>query len=234
MKNILFAFIFVFLACNEKKKNTFEYYIISKEDAEVEKIVKERKAKYPLVPQEFKWYSNLVFVIDTSNVYVYQTVEEPNSVSQKIVEYRYPNFIELKPEDMITIPEKDFLSFIKANNDLLELVNKPKNRASFFQIASTTDTIKNKAFYDFEKFVGKEDNIYYKIRRATEEEQKVINCKVNHKKYEPKNILWSKQFILGNFSPITKEYAEEEKNAKGIRKSIGTLNRNSFERMYYE
>jgi hypothetical protein len=234
MKNIIISFIFIFLGCNEKKKNTFEYYIISKEDRELEKKVRELKAKYISVTQGSKWYSNLVFVIDTSNVYIYQTVERQNSISQKIAEYSYPNFIELKPEDMITIPEKDFLSFIKANNDLLELVNKPKNRSSFFQIASTTDTIKNKAFYDFENFIRNEEHKYYKVRRVTEEEQRVITCKVNHKKYEPKKILWSKQFILGNFSPLSKEYTEEEKNTQGIIKSIGILKRNSVERMYYE
>lgn len=233
MKYAFYLLFFVLIGCNKSKGKSFEYYIISKEDAEIEKHAKEGKYLLPTIPQELKWYSNLVLIIDSTNVYLYQTLEKERFGAKKIEDYDFPNFIELEPRHLTTIPGKDFLSFIKANNDILELIKKPENRASFFQIASTTDTIKNKAYYDLGNFLGKEKRAYYKVRKITEEESKVLDCKIRNKAYKPNRINWSKNFIHGKFSPYTKEYFDEEKNSSGIRKSIETFKRNSYERMIY-
>lgn len=234
MRNIILFLTFIFLGCNKPKEKAFEYYVISKQDAEMKRIEKEGKALFPVIPQELKWYSNIVFIIDSSKVYIYQTIEKQSLATQKIKEYSYPNYIGLKPEQIVTIPGKDLIEFIKANNDLFEFVNKPENRNTAFYIASTSDTIKNNAFYDLCKYLQKEKRTFYKARIVTEEETKVIEFKANHRSYEPENIKWSKNFILGNYSPFTKEYIEEEKNAQGIRKSIELFKRNSYETRYYE
>lgn len=232
MRNIVLLFALLLLGCNKPKVKAFEYDVISKIDAEIART--DKALKTPIIPQELKWYSNIVFVMDSSNVYIYQTIQNQNLVSQKIKEYSFPNFIGLKPEQITTIPEKDFLPFIKANNDIFEFINKPKDRNTAFYIASFTDTIKNKAYYDLCKYLQKEERVFYKPRKVTEEETKVIEYKTGHKIYDAEKIKWSKNFILGNYSPFTKEYAEEEKNAQGIRKSIETFKRNSNEIHHYE
>ncbi|MBF6640961.1 hypothetical protein IVB69_05675 [Flavobacterium sp. J49] len=234
MRNIIILFAILLLGCNKPKEKAFEYYVISKQYAEMQRIEKEGKALFPVIPQGMKWYSNLVFIMDSSNVYIYQTTENQSLASQKIKEYNFPNFIGLKPEHIIAIPGKDLLPFLKVNNDLFELVNKPKNRHTAFYIASTLDTIKNQAYYDLCKYLQKEEHIFYKARKVTEEEANVIKYKVSHKNYVAEKIKWSKNFILGNSSPFTKEYIEEEKNAQGVRKSIETFKRNSNEIMYFE
>jgi len=233
MRNIVLLFAILLLGCN-KPKDTIGYYIISKQDAEISHMEKEGKVLSPTIPQELKWYSNLVFIMDSTNVYIYQTIQNEDSASQKIRDYNFPNFIGLKPENIITIPGKDLMSFVKANNDLLEFVNKPENRNTFFYIASTTDTIKNKAYNELCKYLQKEKRTFYKARMVTEEEAKVLEYKVSHKKYDAENIKWSKKFILGNCSPFTKEYVEEEKNSQGIRKSIEIFKRISVETKWFE
>ena len=232
MRNIVLLFTLLLLGCNKPKDKLTSYDVISKIDAEIART--DKALKMPIIPQELKWYSNIVFVMDSSNVYIYQTVQNQDLVSQKIKEYDFPNFIGLKPEQITTIPEKDFLPFIKANNDVFEFINKPKNRHTAFYIASFTDTIKNKAYYDLFNYLQKEERTFYKARIVTEEEMKVIECKIGNKKYTPEKIKWSNNFILGKYPPFSKEYVEEEKNARGIRKAIETFKRNSYESRYYE
>ena len=232
MRNIVILFTLLLLGCNKQKDKAFEYDVISKIEAEIART--DKALKMPIIPQELKWYSNIVFVMDSSNVYIYQTEKNQDLISQTIKNYNFPNFIGLKPEQITTIRGKDFLSFVKANNDVFEFVNKPKNRHTAFYIASFTDTIKNKAYYDLCKYLQKEQRSFYKPRKVTEEEAKVIEYKKHNKKYNAENIKWSKNFLFGNYSPLTIEYAEEEKNAQGIRKSIETFKRNSYETILLE
>jgi hypothetical protein len=187
-----------------------DYIVISKEDSISKTYNKTNKIPKPIIPQEMKWYSDLVFIMDSKDkVYVYQTEKKSSNENAK---FDYPNYIGLRPEYLTTIESKDFISFLKNNNDIFGIFPNQENVSNFFYIVSETDTIKNQALYDLNKVLNKEKSrSIYLLRKTTEEENEVLKFKRSHQNFEPKNIKWSTKFYNGHLIPFTKEYDEFEK-----------------------
>jgi hypothetical protein len=234
MRNILLIFTLIFLGCNKPKEIPFEYYVISKQDS-INK--KSDVPPPPPPPQKFKFYSDIVFIMDSRNkVYIYQTENtnrfvRDNRISKLIFDYNFPNYLGLKPENLITYNSNDFIAFIKANNDIFGLNNDNGNHVhKFLYIVSESDTVKNDALYQLGKIL-RNDNVNYIVRRTTEEENFVLKFKRNKSAYFPEKLNWSSNFINGNFKPFTKEYEKLEEQISNYRKAKETYKLNSME--YY-
>lgn len=207
-----------------------EIYIISAQDS----IAKIKKLKLPPPAHDpYKWYSDVVFIFDSKNkVYIYQTEKEfhPDNNPDFSLNSKYPNFLNLKPEHLITFEGKDFINFIKNNDDIFGLKPNENKAFRFCYIASETDTIKNETLYEFTKFILKpRSRISYALRRTTEEENIVLKYKRSLKEFIPEEIKWSNNFLDGKFPPFTKEYNEAESKAWILRKANLTFRKNSLE-----
>lgn len=235
---ILFIISSFYLTSCKKENIKKEYFIISKQDSINKSFNYEKDTNKipppPPPPVDLKWYSNVVFIMDSKNkVYIYQTERKINhKLNESEFEYdlEYPNYIELKPEHLVTFESEDFIKFIKANNDIFELYNNAENRTNrFFYIASECDTLKNNAAYELEKLFKNDRRVNYRIRKTTEEENCVLKHKKSRKKYIPKNIKWSTKFLNGRLKPFTEEYKKIELNAFGIRKAKETYEKGGME-----
>ena len=205
---------------NCKKENAMkpikeEYIVISKEDSISKAYHKKNKIPKPFVPQELKWYTDLVVIMDSKNkVYIYQTERKSSNEDAK---FDYPNYIGLRPEYLTTIDSKDFVSFLKNNNDIFGIFPSKDNIINPFYIASETDTIKNVAISNLNKALGKEKSkTIYLLRKTTEEENVVLKFKRNQESFDPEKINWSTKFYDGQVSPFTKEYEEMERRTKSV------------------
>jgi hypothetical protein len=218
----LIIILFTFTNCkNEIVKD--EYYIISKKDSisKADKIASQIPPP-PRIPQESKWYSDVVFIMDSKNkVFIYQT---ETTVRNDSVDLDYPNYLGLKPENLLTIESDNLNSFIENNNDIFQIIPNKNNSHVFFYIASETDTIKNKALNNLWKLLGKTKSpaIIF-VRRTTEEENIVLKYKRNKNEYNPESIDWSNKFYNGKVSPFTKEYEILEIETHCLRKAKETF-----------
>ena len=176
----------------------------------------------PFIPQEMKWYSDLVFIMDSKDkVYIYQTEKKSSNENAK---FDFPNYIGLRPEYLTTIDSKSFVSFLKNNNDIFGVFPNQANVSNFFYVVSETDTIKNEALYNLNKALSKEKSrSTYLLRKTTEEENIVLKFKRSQQNFEPKNVKWSSKFYNGQVIPFTKEYEEFEKKINSEVKAKGTF-----------
>lgn len=234
----IFIVTFLLLISCKKENAKKDYYIISKQDSINKTFNFEKDSNKipppPPPPLNLKWYSNLVFIMDSKNkVYVYQTenkIKYSRNGNDIIYDIEYPNYIGLKPEHLLTFESEDFIRFIKTNNDIFELYSNTEYRTNkFFYIVSDCDTVKNRAVYELEKSFKNEHRINYLIRKSTEEENIVLEYKRKGQKYIPENIKWSTNFLNGNLKPFTEEYKKTELKIQSIRVSKETYKKNGTE-----
>lgn len=224
----------IFIGCGPKKPGN-PLYIISKQDS-INKIGDTSIPPPPPPPsQKFKWYTNVVFIMDTSEVvYIYQTerIINKNFNDSLVEDYDLPNYIGLKPEYLITFNSKYLLQFIKSNRDIFRLDTNENITSCVFYIASPNDTIKNSAFNELTRFLsktnGKEDRIHFLIRRTTEEENAVLQYKRKNQEYNPLSVNWSSNFIDGKVRPFTDQYFKTEAQLFDCVKAKETFRKNSI------
>lgn len=206
-------FIYSFINCkreNNEKSIQQEYFVISNEDSISKMYHKTHKIRKPIMPIEIKWYTDLVFIMgDKDKVYIYQTEKK---YSHTNIKFNYPNYIGLRPEYLITVESKDFVSFLKNNNDIFGIFPNKEDVRNVFYIASETDTIKNAALLDLYESLNKEkSHSSWRLRLTTEEENIILKFKRSGEEYDPELINWSSNFYNGRVRPFTKEYKDLEK-----------------------
>jgi hypothetical protein len=187
-----------------------------------------QKNEIEIIESSF-YYKTIVIFDSTDLVYLYQTDCSENKNS--IVKYeggcivdsdddyhkfkKYPNFIDLRPENILKFNNNNFIDFIKTNNDIFQL-DTTTHCPRVLIIASNKDTIMNSAFYDLMNLINKKqrtiNRVFCIIRMTTEEENNVIYFKRRNMKYNPENIKWSTMFLNGEYRPLTKQYDSIENN----------------------
>lgn len=211
----------LFLGCEQRSlKKERRLYVISEQDS----VQKNSSIPRP-APPDFhnRFYTDLVFILDSVNdVHLYQTSKIYNLDGESLNDYHFPNFIELKPEHLVTLSGNSFISFFKNNLHVLDNAN--EHRVKHYYFASETDTIKNRALYDFFEYIRHVPRApHYVVRRTTEEEKMVLKFKKQHRFYAPKLISWSSNFIDGNCKPFTDRYKKVESHIRIIRKAKTTF-----------
>lgn len=103
-----------------------------------------------------------------------------------------PVFIDLQPNDIIELPVNSIGEFVHFN------FGGESRRKSIISIASFTDTIKSDSFKHLLTSFTTEKIAKYFIRRATLEEEIVLNHKIKDHFYSPEEVDWDTTRI--NFS----------------------------------
>lgn len=192
MKRTFIAFIIglLFFNCTKKEAKIVEKnipYIISKENKG--KISgKDTIRPNPPIPGWLVYGTNTFIINSDSTTYYFQNkgigfiCGTPNADT-------IPYFANLQPRDLIEISNKNLYDFIKLNY-------KDDFRNATF-IASESDTLKSKMFFDLRKslsyFIRYRD--FCVIRRTTQEEDTILKYNRSNKFYYSEDIKWDKKRI---------------------------------------
>lgn len=225
MKNRQFiaaiALMVFLMNCSDNVKYN-DYYIINSGQFSIVQIQDTSVPPPPPPPPPPKivtitgLYTKIVILLDSSDaVYMYQTDRfRGNGHKNEYYVEKYQDIIELKPEHLIRFRSEEFIDFVKQNNDIFHFDSTTSLiRAVYF--ASNKDTLLNPAFYDFIKLTNankKSSNVFYDVRRTTEEENYVMYCKRNNIKYEPSNYKWSANSLAASYKPFTKQFDSVQRN----------------------
>jgi hypothetical protein len=214
--------LIVMLASCKKETIANKHYVISNADSISEAWMKSAKVPPPLTPHNLKWYSDVVFILDSSKVYAYQT-EKTHTGSGNDIHFEYPNYIGLNPEYLLIIDSENFVSFLENNNDIFGIF--PENSVQpIIYLASQTDTVKSVALTQlWKKLENNKSRTFFSVRRTTEEENIVLSYKKKNKEFLPEKVKWSSNFYNGKVKPFTKDYQEIEKTNQLIRKAKETF-----------
>jgi len=239
-----FLFLFTFIIGCKHEILKRKYYIISHQDSINNGLLNGTivddttlPPSPPPSPQYYKWYQSIVFIMDSTDiVYIYQTKEKKKEVLPQndtlVYKYDFPYYLGLRPEHLIAIESRSFLSFLKLNNDIFKLDTNSAKSSYIVMIASNEDTIRNEAFYELINHITRlkprENYIHYLVRKTTEEENVVINFKRNNRDYFPERIKWTSHFINGKSRPFTKDYDLIERKTAFLRTPKETYKVNSL------
>jgi hypothetical protein len=218
MKRIILYLILslIIISCS-KTEQAKDFYILSAQDSLRDNG---QLPPSPPPPPGLKYYSNIVFIFDSANrVYLYQTEihdKNNNTLNESLgktwccKEENYPFFINLEPDDLMTLDAKYFIDFIRDNDTFFRLDTNFRKTNRFIFFVSDFDTIKNIGFYNLIDYIHTDKHtigrVFYKVRKATEEERNILRCKRSGKNYDPKQYQWSESFLDGNTKPFTLRY----------------------------
>jgi hypothetical protein len=194
MKRVFVALLFclALLNCAKKEEKPAlknKPYIISHEDEKFRQYsdsLKKNSNKVAL-PYRKEFYGESQLIIDKKgNLFYYQKEYILILCAYGREKDTLPHFLDLKPKDIIKIPQKHLNDFISEN-----ILTKEKNRQILI-IASQSDTIKNAYFLNFLK-----SNIIqkYHIRRTTQEEDTVLKYRTKSDYYYSDSIKWDRSKI---------------------------------------
>lgn len=192
MKKILTGLILPFLILNCSKKertDKTDTYIISYENKKLQKYsdsVANSNSNLVVIPSR-GFYSECQLIIDKKGAfYFYQKDYFMRICGNGSQNDTLPHFLDLKPKDIVRIPEKSLNDFLSEN-----ILNKESGRR-VLTIASQSDTIKNTAFLNF---INKNKIDTYLIRRSTQEEDTVLKYKKKDASYYSEDIKWDQNRI---------------------------------------
>lgn len=183
--------ICIFLSnCSKKESQKEENipYIISKENKG--KITKNDTIPPPPPIPGWLLYGTNTFIINTDTTAYYFQNKGIGFICGTATADTIPYFINLQPKDLIEISNKNLYEFIKLNY-------KDNFRNATF-IASQSDTLKSKVFFDLQKSLKYfiRDRDFYIIRRTTQEEDTVLKYKRGDESYySSEHIKWDKKRI---------------------------------------
>lgn len=190
MKRIIIGFMICLLLLNcVKKENTEENvpYIISQENQE--KIRNNDTIPPPPPIPGWLFYGTDTFIIDSDTTIYYIRRNDIEMICGTPTADTIPHFIDLHPRGLIALSNKNIYNFIKLN------YTDDFRNATF--IASQSDTLRSKAFFDLFKSLNffKRDRDFFIVRKTTQEEDSVIFYKKNNKYYNSADVKWDKSRI---------------------------------------
>ena len=185
-----------FISCSQKPTITDDTFIIPKRQ---KRQVDSKSNEPPPPPPIQTYYLPANFIIDTAGqVYFYQQQQYGWFCGTGIDWDTPPEFIDLKPKDLVRVPISTMTDFVKLNIITLDSNDR---RVS---IASITDTIKSEGLTKLFKIVNDTSNkIRWTFRKATQEESIVLKFKERDWEYYSDNIKWDSAKI--RFPPTIDE-----------------------------
>ena len=132
------------------------------------------------------------FIIDTSGeVYFYERRQYGWFCGTGFDWNTPPEFIDLKPKDIVHVPTNSITDFIKLN--VLSLDSNDRRVA----IASVKDTIQSIGLSELFTMCNEDSNkIGWIFRKTTQEENTVLKFKKLNQRYYPEDIKWDSTKIL--------------------------------------
>ncbi|MEN2414110.1 hypothetical protein [Flavobacterium mesophilum] len=174
---------FLLLSCSKKENQEKDLpYIISQNNKEIIRG-KDTVPPPPPIPG-WLFYGTNTFIINSDSTAYYFQRKGMAVVCGTPTADTIPYFTNLQPIEIIEISNKNIYDFIKLNY-------KDDFRNQTF-IASQSDTLKSKIFFDLNKSLNKfkRDRDFVIIRRTTQEEDTVLKYKKSNSYYNSKNIKW--------------------------------------------
>ena len=95
------------------------------------------------------------------------------------------DFLDIQPDDIIEVSGISVIDIIQKNKDFSN---------DIISIASLSDTIQNPFFDVLIESLNKNKLKRYFVRRATEEEQNVLDSKLKHKFYQKEDYKWTMKY----------------------------------------
>ena len=176
MKNVLvFVLVGFLFGCAKKREEVKESAVILKPYIISEKAWNgsEKNDSVPPPPPIPGWliYGTNAFIINSDSTAYYLQNKQIGMICGTVTNDTIPYFINLQPEDLVEISNKNIYDFIKLNykDDFRHVT----------VIASESDTLKTKFFFDLYKSLNffKRDRDFFIIRRTTQEEDTVLKYK---------------------------------------------------------
>lgn len=200
ISKILLLLLFpVFISCSERATDTGNIHSVPERE---KPQVSTKHDEPPAPPPARGYYLPLNFIIDSAGqVYFYQQRQYGWFCGTGIEWDTPPEFIDLKPKDIIQIPVNSIADFIRLN--ILHLDSKDRR----VSIASFKDTIRSEGLTNiFDIFNDRSNAVNWIFRKATQEEMIVLKYKQLNRKYDPDNIEWdkSKTLFLPDFDEMIK------------------------------
>lgn len=191
---LLLCFLF-FESCSKKETVIDEVYIIkSKVKTPVKEHYNSKNEKTLPPPPPYPGFYGLTNIIIDKQGEFYFYQREYDFIWDCIPEENpTPDFIDLKPIDLIKVPKNSIVDFLKENIS----PDIKKNNGAFI-IASQLDTLKTKEFINLMRYVNntmKSQIRIYLIRKTTQEENVVLRFKKNDSVYDSDEIKWDKDSI---------------------------------------
>ena len=194
MKNLLIICLIAFYSCNHPSKDKIDTFIVPADTMPIYKWTNLEKPPPP--PPNRGYYLPANFIIDTAGqIFFYQRdrLFGFDVVDDVVTKWDTPpQFINLKPQDIIQIPVDNIESFIKMN--ILNIGYKDR----FVSIASTRDTIKSEGLSKIMAIFNKRPKCVrgWIFRKVSQEEEVVLDYKKRNAFYYSGDVKWDSTKIL--------------------------------------
>lgn len=182
LNKILLIILVSLASCSQKAKSYSETFIV----AVRKKPSTDTALNLPPPPPPIQTYLPSNFIIDTAGrLYFYQQEQYGWFCGTGIEWDTPPEFINLKPKDIVQVPIENVEQFVKLNILTLDSLDR---RVS---IASLRDTFQSVALSKIVLiFRDSTNRIKWLFRKATQEETIVLNYKQSNGEYYPDDIKW--------------------------------------------
>jgi hypothetical protein len=173
----------VFISCSQQPTRTDDVYIVPQREKPQDGTTPNEP---PPPPPIQTYYLATNFIIDTSGeVYFYEQPQYAFYCGTGLDWDTPPEFIDLKPKDIVQVPINSITDFIKLN--ILSLDSNDRRVA----IASLKDTIQSVGLSKILAACNDNSNkIRWTFRKTTQEENVVLKFKKLNKRYNSDDIKW--------------------------------------------
>lgn len=181
-KPILVILVLIY-SCSEQKQNNSETFIVP---IRQKPSIDTTRNSPPLPPPIQTYYLESNFIIDTAGrLYFYQQSQYGWFCGTGIEWDTPPDFIDLKPKDIVQVPAEGVEMFIKLN---ILTLDSSDRRVS---IASLRDTFQSASLSRMMlTFRDSTNRIKWLFRKATQEETTVLEYKQGNREYNADEIEW--------------------------------------------
>jgi hypothetical protein len=192
LKNFLTFLLTAFISCSQRQTSEDNIHIVP---VRKEPEIKTQPNEPPPPPPIQTYYLPSDFIIDTAGqIYFYQQQQYGWFCGTGIDWDTPPEFIDLKPKDLVQVPVTSIEDFIKLN---IVTIDSNDRRVA---IASIKDTVTSAGLTKIFKVLNDTANkVNWTFRKATQEEAIVLAYKQQNREYYSDDIKWDSSKI--RFAP---------------------------------
>jgi len=148
------------------------------------------------------FYSRFNIIISPSGILFFHNRDSLLNCCDTGEDYNFPDYVGLKPEDLIVYKDTNLSKLVDSISKL------PTDDNHSLQIASFSDSLNSKPFFNILKLLKQKNVENYDVRLVTEEEREVVNAKINDVPYDFYRINWKSRFSNTVFPPPFKSSAK--------------------------